>query len=142
VAGLDSTNAANVVDLLARLASGGVTVMMSLHQPRPDILRLIERVTLMSKTGRVVYSGPMAAADGFFERLGHASVDRSIHVIDHMLDVVIKGSTQAGPPPNLASIPPFPNSLSHGQSKECIYVIHWTYACINISHSTNTYLQR
>jgi len=51
--GLDSTNAARVVDILARLAREGVTVLMSIHQPRPDIFRLMDRAMLLSANGEV-----------------------------------------------------------------------------------------
>jgi ABC-type multidrug transport system ATPase subunit len=51
--GLDSTNAARVVDIMAALARAGVTVVMSIHQPRPDIFRLMDRVLLLSGNGEV-----------------------------------------------------------------------------------------
>ena len=53
--GLDSTNAARVVDILAALSGsrGGVTVLLSIHQPRPDIFRLMDRVLLLSGEGQV-----------------------------------------------------------------------------------------
>ncbi len=52
--GLDSTNAARVVDILASLAGQqGVTVLLSIHQPRPDIFRLMDRVLLLSGEGQV-----------------------------------------------------------------------------------------
>ncbi len=51
--GLDSTNAARVVDIMARLAREGVTVLMSIHQPRPDIFRLMDRLLLLSSEGQV-----------------------------------------------------------------------------------------
>ncbi len=46
--GLDATNAAKVVDVLAGLAAGGVNTVLSIHQPRPDIFRLMDRVLLLS----------------------------------------------------------------------------------------------
>jgi ABC-type multidrug transport system ATPase subunit len=51
--GLDSTNAARVVDIMAALATSGVTVIMSIHQPRPDIFHLMDRVLLLSGSGEV-----------------------------------------------------------------------------------------
>jgi ATP-binding cassette subfamily G (WHITE) protein 2 len=52
--GLDSTNAARVVDILASLShQQGVTVLLSIHQPRPDIFRLMDRVMLLSGEGQV-----------------------------------------------------------------------------------------
>jgi hypothetical protein len=62
-AGLDSTNAATVVGILAQLAGGGVTVVLSVHQPRPDVLATMRRALILSSTGQVVYSGaPTAVA--------------------------------------------------------------------------------
>ena len=58
--GLDSTNAAKVVDILSGLGKNGVTVLLSIHQPRPDIFRLLDRVLELSGSGSVVYSGPSA----------------------------------------------------------------------------------
>ncbi len=56
-AGLDSTNAAAVVDILAGLAGGGTTVVLSVHQPRPDVLAMMRRALILSSHGHVVYSG-------------------------------------------------------------------------------------
>ena len=61
--GLDSTNAAKVVDILAALGDTGVTVVLSIHQPRPDVFRLLDRILVMSKTGDVVYCGASASAE-------------------------------------------------------------------------------
>ena len=52
-AGLDSTNAANIVDILAELADSGVNVILTIHQPRPDVFRLMGRLVLLSGTGQV-----------------------------------------------------------------------------------------
>ena len=48
VAGLDSTSAAQVVDILASLAHRGVNVVLSIHQPRPDVLRLMDSLIFLS----------------------------------------------------------------------------------------------
>ena len=56
--GLDSTNAARVVDILSSLSGQqGVTVLLSIHQPRPDIFRLMDRVLLLSGEGQVGVRG-------------------------------------------------------------------------------------
>jgi ABC-type Mn2+/Zn2+ transport system ATPase subunit len=51
--GLDSSNAARVVEVLGGLAAGGVNVLLSIHQPRPDVLRAMDRLLLLSGDGRV-----------------------------------------------------------------------------------------
>eukprot|EP00891_Asterochloris_glomerata_P009058 jgi/Astpho2/9058/e_gw1.00133.213.1_t len=88
--GLDSSNAAAVVDILAQLASSGTTVILSIHQPRPDILRLMTRMLLLSSNGQVVYSGPMAAAAAHFRQQGFQPDSLRSNIADFMLDLVIK----------------------------------------------------
>ena len=91
--GLDSTNAARVVDILSCLSgSQGVTVILSIHQPRPDIFRLMDRVLLLSGEGQVVYSGPTAQAESHFQQLGHVAPSPSTSIADYMLDLVIRVS--------------------------------------------------
>ena len=85
--GLDSTNAAQVVDILAGLAAGGVTCVLSIHQPRPDMFRLLSRLLLLSAEGAMVYSGPSALAAAHFASLGHAA-PAGVNVADFVLDTV------------------------------------------------------
>ncbi len=88
--GLDSTNAARVVDIMAALARQGVTVVMSIHQPRPDIFRLMDRILIMSSDGQVVFSGPTHLATAHFAALGHVASSPSVSIADQVLDLVIK----------------------------------------------------
>jgi len=88
--GLDSTNAARVVDIMAGLARDGVTVLMSIHQPRPDIFRLMDRLLLLSSEGQVVFTGPTSAAQDHFGSLGLVPSTPGTSVADHVLDLVIK----------------------------------------------------
>ena len=91
--GLDSTNAAKVVDILAALGDGGVTVVLSIHQPRPDVFRLLDRILVMSGTGRAVYSGASNSAEAHFESLGYAPPrPEGVNVADYVLDVVLRAS--------------------------------------------------
>ena len=89
--GLDSTNAAKVVDILSGLGRLGVTVLLSIHQPRPDIFRLLDRVLVLSGRGRVVYSGPSDAAEAHFARLDYVTApSQGLHIADYMLDAVLR----------------------------------------------------
>ena len=89
--GLDSTNAAKVVDILSGLGAMGTTVLLSIHQPRPDIFRLLDRVLVLSSDGNVVYSGPSALASSHFHSMSFVSMSSSdLHIADYMLDVVLK----------------------------------------------------
>lgn len=88
--GLDSTNAARVVDIMAAAAAAGVTCVLSIHQPRPDIFRLMHRVLLLSGDGQVVFSGPTVAAGPHFAALGFIPPSPDHSIADLVLDVVIK----------------------------------------------------
>ena len=59
-AGLDSTSAASVVDMLASLTQTGTAVLITIHQPRPDVFNLMQRVLILSSEGRMVFSGKPA----------------------------------------------------------------------------------
>ncbi|EFJ49894.1 hypothetical protein VOLCADRAFT_104135 [Volvox carteri f. nagariensis] len=97
--GLDSTNAARVVEVLAGLAGGGVNVLLSIHQPRPDVLRAMDRMLLLSGDGRVVYGGEVALAAAHFAGLGLGleppGPDSGINIADWLLDLVIKSPRDA-----------------------------------------------
>jgi hypothetical protein len=73
-AGLDSSNAARVVDILSGLASAGVTVIITIHQPRPDVFNLMQRVLILSGDGRMVYSGTAAFIHSFLCLCAHSSI--------------------------------------------------------------------
>jgi len=91
--GLDSTNAAKVVDILSGLGAMGTTVLLSIHQPRPDIFRLLDRVLVLSGEGSVVYSGPSALASAHFSSLSFQTPPSAdLHIADYMLDAVTKSS--------------------------------------------------
>eukprot|EP00223_Ostreococcus_mediterraneus_P005998 CAMPEP_0179689398 /NCGR_PEP_ID=MMETSP0936-20121108/3175_1 /TAXON_ID=548131 ORGANISM="Ostreococcus mediterraneus, Strain clade-D-RCC2573" /NCGR_SAMPLE_ID=MMETSP0936 /ASSEMBLY_ACC=CAM_ASM_000574 /LENGTH=1734 /DNA_ID=CAMNT_0021562003 /DNA_START=11 /DNA_END=5218 /DNA_ORIENTATION=- len=91
--GLDSTNAAKVVDILSSLGTMGTTVLLSIHQPRPDIFRLLDRVLVLSGEGSVVYSGPSALASAHFASMPFVTLPLAdLHIADYMLDVVLKSS--------------------------------------------------
>jgi ATP-binding cassette subfamily G (WHITE) protein 2 len=86
--GLDSSNAASVVDILAGLAAAGTVVVMSIHQPTVGMMRAMDSLVLLSLQGRMVYSGPTADSVGHFEALGYTPAKGS-SMIDHMLDALI-----------------------------------------------------
>lgn len=60
-AGLDSTSALLVVQLLRSIAQTGRTVVSIVHQPRPEILALMDKVQILSQ-GEAVYFGSVAGA--------------------------------------------------------------------------------
>ncbi len=70
--GLDSTNAARCVEVLSGLAAVGVNTLLSIHQPRPDVLRAMDRLLLLSGDGQVVFAGPTQRIQAHFSGLGYS----------------------------------------------------------------------
>ena len=60
---MDSTSAASVVDMLASLTQTGTAVLITIHQPRPDVFNLMQRVLILSSEGQMVFSGKPAEPD-------------------------------------------------------------------------------
>ncbi|KAI1608991.1 ABC transporter-like protein [Exophiala viscosa] len=69
--GLDAASAIQVVQTLRLLARRGKTVIMTIHQPRSEIWRLVDNLVLLSR-GSPVYAGAVNECLPYFEQLGHS----------------------------------------------------------------------
>lgn len=86
--GLDSSIALSVMQVLKDIASTGRTVIATIHQPRSDIWRLADNVTLLAKGGVVAYSGKRADAVPYFTSIGWPMPSEFFNPADHLLDLV------------------------------------------------------
>lgn len=68
--GLDSTSAFMVVKVLQRIAQSGSIVIMSVHQPSYRILKLLDRLIILSR-GQTVFSGSPGILPLFFAEYGN-----------------------------------------------------------------------
>lgn len=69
--GLDSFTAQAIVENISQVAKQSKkTVLMTIHQPRTDILNLFDKIILLS-SGRVVFFGTVPDAIQHFASLGH-----------------------------------------------------------------------
>lgn len=78
-----------MVDILAALSASGVTVALSIHQPRLDIFQMLTHLLLLSGGGRMVFSGPTRLAAAHFTALGHPPPPAT-NTADFILDIVIR----------------------------------------------------
>jgi hypothetical protein len=72
--GLDAASALQLFETLKALAESGRTIIVTVHQPRSDIFRLVDNIVLLSK-GQTVYAGSPSAAIEHFEHLGFVFPD-------------------------------------------------------------------
>lgn len=87
ITGLDAASAYGVISILNKVAKSGVTVIMTIHQPRSNIYFLFDKLMLLAG-GRVAYFGPAGLhATDFFARLGHPTPEL-FNPADHLMDMV------------------------------------------------------
>ncbi|MQM17393.1 hypothetical protein Taro_050364 [Colocasia esculenta] len=84
--GLDSTSAFMVVKVLKSVAQSGSIVVMSVHQPSYRILRLLDRLLLLSR-GQTVYSGSPEGLPLFFAEFGRP-IPENENRCEFSLDVI------------------------------------------------------
>jgi ABC-type multidrug transport system ATPase subunit len=65
--GLDSYNAATVVEKLHHLASRGKAVLCSIHQPTSDAISCFTKMIFLAR-GRVAFQGTLTQAYTFFSK--------------------------------------------------------------------------
>lgn len=84
--GLDAYSAFLLVRTLKRLAQkGGRTFIMSIHQPRSDILFLLDYVCILSR-GSVLYCDGMENTIPYFASLGY-TVPEMVNPADYFIDI-------------------------------------------------------
>ncbi|KAK7324595.1 hypothetical protein VNO77_28288 [Canavalia gladiata] len=83
--GLDSTTAQRIVSTLWELASGGRTVVMTIHQPSSRLYYLFHKVLLLSE-GNTLYFGKGAEAIEYFSSIGYTPA-LAMNPSDFLLDL-------------------------------------------------------
>ncbi|KAJ9556144.1 hypothetical protein OSB04_010758 [Centaurea solstitialis] len=83
--GLDSTTAQRILTTIKRLASGGRTVVTTIHQPSSRIYHMFDKVILLSE-GSQIYYGPGSTALEYFSSIGF-STSVTVNPADLLLDL-------------------------------------------------------
>ena len=69
--GLSSTDSDLIMDLLIEQAQKGKLVVMNIHQPSSDIFRLLDKLIVIDKGGRIIYHGNPSDALIYFKTTRH-----------------------------------------------------------------------
>ncbi|KAF6158841.1 hypothetical protein GIB67_012484 [Kingdonia uniflora] len=83
--GLDSTTAQRILTTIKRLASGGRTVVTTIHQPSSRLYHMFDKVMLISE-GCPIYHGPASTALDYFSSIGF-STPVTVNPADLLLDL-------------------------------------------------------
>ncbi|KAK0462088.1 P-loop containing nucleoside triphosphate hydrolase protein [Desarmillaria tabescens] len=85
--GLDVFTAASIMDVLRQLAEEGRTIITTLHQSSSELFRHFGNVLLLTKGGRVAYSGPACDMLEYMASVGF-KCPSTMNPADFALDVV------------------------------------------------------
>ncbi|KAI7726974.1 hypothetical protein M8C21_011399 [Ambrosia artemisiifolia] len=83
--GLDSTTAQKILTTIKRLASGGRTVITTIHQPSSRLYHMFDKLVLLSE-GSPIYYGPASTAMEYFSSVGYAT-SITVNPADLLLDL-------------------------------------------------------
>ncbi|KAJ3119298.1 ATP-binding cassette sub- G member 2 [Physocladia obscura] len=108
--GLDSANALGILKIIKKLAiTRGIVILMTVHQPRTEILDLCDKIILLSM-GKTLWFGPTDAALAHFKDLGHPLPEKT-NPSDFFLDVITMDlRTEEAKAASLAVIEKFHNA--------------------------------
>jgi hypothetical protein len=93
--GLDSATSISLLHSLHQLSSIGVNIVATLHQPRQEILELIDTLILLAPGGRLAYFGPPSELRQHFLQFGYHCPTTS-NVADFVMDVLAGFVTPQG----------------------------------------------
>ncbi|KAH6605750.1 abc transporter [Trichoderma cornu-damae] len=85
--GLDAFTASSIMRVLQSLANEGRTLILTIHQPRSDLLRHFGNVLLLARGGVPAYAGPAKDMLNYFNRRGYQCPQHS-NPADFALDMI------------------------------------------------------
>ena len=69
--GLSSMDSEKVMVLLKRQTLKGKLVIINIHQPGSDLYKLIDKLLIIDKGGRIIYNGNPMDAIAYFKQVAH-----------------------------------------------------------------------
>lgn len=95
--GLDLSSSLKLIGLLQKFCqSQGITVILSIHQPRLEITNMFDNICLLTRGGRVIYYGNIAQSQVYFNDLipqGSLSNLTYSNFIDYIIDLSVKDTS-------------------------------------------------
>lgn len=102
--GLDAASAQAVANLLRSLADEGMTVMVTLHQPRNSIMARFDALMIMAE-GRAIYNGPCNAYTDYLKNTLHCVIPQHENPYDILLDALNPAISESDDSTNIGVLP-------------------------------------
>jgi ABC-type multidrug transport system ATPase subunit/ABC-type multidrug transport system permease subunit len=97
--GLDGRSAMQLVKQCRGLANSGRTVMMTIHQPRQEVLQLFDKVLFLTHGGKLAYFGPPARIRHYFQQRVTGSPITATNPSDYALEALEPTDRSSAKPP-------------------------------------------
>ncbi|KAL6453695.1 hypothetical protein SBY92_005267 [Candida maltosa Xu316] len=96
--GLDTSSSLKLIHVLKKLTMPeyGVTIILSIHQPRPEITELFDQICLLTRGGRLIYFGDLHHAESYFSNidfLENATHQQQKNIIEYIMDLSVKDTS-------------------------------------------------
>ena len=97
--GLDTSSSLKLLQVLRKLASPefGVTIILSIHQPRLEITVLFDKICLLTRGGRIVYFGSLRDGSNYFDKVrdenGQKMEMKSSNFVEYIMDLSVKDTS-------------------------------------------------
>lgn len=90
--GLDASSSMRLMTVLNDLAKTcRVTMVLTIHQPRYEILEKVDKIAILSKGGHLIYCGPVESSVDYFLQRGYQIPD-NVNLADYLIDISMKES--------------------------------------------------
>ncbi|CAI5757251.1 unnamed protein product [Candida verbasci] len=91
--GLDSTISLQLVNLLKKLTTIGITIILSIHQPRSEISELFDKICVLAKGGRMIYYGTLIDSHAYFRNVLYLPEKGQSNFINFIVNMSVKNSS-------------------------------------------------
>lgn len=93
--GLDLSSSLKLIRLLQKFClSQGITVILSIHQPRLEITNMFDNICLLTRGGKVIYYGNIVDSQDYFNDLIPLGISSNYsNFIDYIIDLSVKNTS-------------------------------------------------
>ena len=86
--GLDAATSVSLLHSLHHISANGVNIVATLHQPRQEILEMINSICLLAPGGRVIFFGNPHQLALRFSQLGYQLPQGKVNMADYAMDAI------------------------------------------------------
>lgn len=94
--GLDASSSLKLILILKNLASKevGITIVLSIHQPRPEISILFDKICFLTRGGKMLFYGSLPEACSYFNEFGLVEkTNENVNIVEYAMNLLVKDTS-------------------------------------------------